>query len=78
MTKTALKKKVIDYINHAEENVLEVVYKMLKVYEDDDKNSLMTQAQKNEINRRSSLFRDGKLSTTSWANVKKSVKKHKQ
>jgi putative addiction module component (TIGR02574 family) len=66
-----MKKKVIEYINHAEDNVIEAVYKMLKIYEDSDGKSLMTTDQKLEIERRSALFRQGKLKTSSWTDVKK-------
>ena len=44
---------------------------MLKIYEDSDGQSLMTTKQKSEIERRSALFRQGKLKTSSWADVKK-------
>ena len=71
MTSKTLKKKVIEYINHAEDNVIEAVYKMLKIYEDSDGKSLMTTEQKSEIERRSALFRQGKLKTSSWSDVKK-------
>jgi hypothetical protein len=74
MTSKTLKKKVIAYINHAEENVIEAVYKMLKIYEDIDGNSLMTTDQKSEIERRSAVFRQGKLKTSSWVEVKKRTK----
>jgi hypothetical protein len=66
-----MKKKVIEYINHAEDNVIEAVYKMLKIYEDSDGKSLMTTDQKLEIETRSALFRQGKLKTSSWTDVKK-------
>ena len=71
MTTKAIKKKVIEYINHAEDNVIEAVYKMLKIYEDNDGKSLMTPEQKSEIEKRSALFKQGKLKTSSWAEVKK-------
>jgi len=71
MTSKALKKKVIEYINHAEDNVVEAVYKMLKIYEDSDGTSLMTSEQKSEIERRSALYKQGKLKTASWNDVKK-------
>jgi hypothetical protein len=71
MTSRTIKKKVIEYINHAEDNVVEAVYKMLKIYEDSDGKSLMTKDQKTEIDKRSSLYRQGKLKTTSWTDVKK-------
>ena len=71
MTSKTIKKKVIEYINQAEDNVIEAVYKMLKIYEDSDGKSLMTTDQKSEIERRSALFRQGKLKTSSWTDVKK-------
>jgi hypothetical protein len=71
MTSKTIRKKVIEYINHAEDNVLEAVYKMLKIYEDSDGKSLMTPDQKSEIDKRSSLYKQGKLKTSSWSEVKK-------
>jgi len=71
MSSKTLKKKVIEYINHAEDNVIEAVYKMLKIYEDSDGKSLMTSDQKSEIEKRSALYKQGKLKTSSWSDVKK-------
>lgn len=71
MTSKTLRKKVIECISHAEDNVLEAVYRMLKIYEDSDGKSLMTTAQKAEIEKRSLLHKQGKLKTSSWAEVKK-------
>ena len=71
MTSKTIRKKVIEYISHAEDNVLEAVYKMLKIYEDSEGKSQMTPDQKSEIERRSTLYRQGKLKTSSWGDVKK-------
>lgn len=71
MTSKNIKKKVIEYITHAEDNVIEAVYKMLKIYEDSDGSSKMSSEQKSEIERRSSLYKQGKLKTSSWTEVKK-------
>ncbi len=71
MTSKTIKKKVIEYINHAEDDVIEAVYKILKIYEDGEGKSLMTTEQKSEIERRSTLYKQGKLKTSSWAEVKK-------
>lgn len=76
MTSKTIKKKVIEYINHAEDNVIEAVYKMLKIYEDSDGKSLMTTEQKSEIDRRSNLFKQGKLKTSGWSEVKKRTRPH--
>lgn len=71
MTSKAIKKKVIEYINHSDDHVLEAIYKMLKIYEDVDNTSLMTSEQKSEIEKRSALYKQGKLKTSSWDDVKK-------
>ncbi len=71
MTSKAIKKKVIAYIDHADDNVLEAIYKMLKIYEDNDGKSLMSVAQKKEIETRSALYKQGKIKTTAWSAVKK-------
>ena len=71
MTSKTIKKKVIEYINNAEDNVIEAVYKMLKIYEDSEGKSLMTTDQKAEIEKRSALYRQGKVKTSSWGDVKK-------
>lgn len=71
MTTNALRKKVIEYVSNAEPNVLEAVYKILQVIEGDNSSSLMTESQKTEVEKRSTLLRAGKLKTISWADVKK-------
>lgn len=71
MTSKTLKKKVIEYINHAEDNVIEAVFNMLKIYEDSDGRSLMTTEQKSEIEKRSALYKQGKLKSSTWGEVKK-------
>lgn len=78
MTKTALKKKVIDYINQADENVLEVVYNMLRIYEEGDGKSLMSKSQKVEIDNRAELFKQGKIAASSWKEVKTRIVKAKK
>lgn len=69
-----MKKKVMEYINHAEDNVIEAVYKMLKIYEDSENKSSMTSEQKAEIERRSILYKQGALKAFSWNEVKKRTK----
>jgi hypothetical protein len=70
MTVNALRKKVIDYVNHAEPNVLEAVYKVLQVIEGDDSSSLMNASQKTEVERRSALMKAGQLKIKTWEEVK--------
>ena len=71
MTSKTIKKKVIEYINHAEDNVIEAVYKMLKIYEEGEGKSQMTKEQKAEVERRSALYKQGKIKASSWEEVKK-------
>ena len=74
MTTTAIRKKVHQYIDDAEENVLEAIYRMLKIYVDDGNESLMTKEQKKEIDKRSRLFRQGKLKASSWEEVRQKTR----
>lgn len=75
MSTIELRKKVIECINHAESNVLEAVYGILKIYEDGESKSFMSETQKSEIDKRSKLFRQGKLKTLSWEDVKKNARR---
>jgi hypothetical protein len=74
MTSNTMRKKVIEYVNHADENVLELVYKMLKIYEGEDDSSLMDKNQKEEVENRTALLKAGKLKTSSWKEVKKNAR----
>ena len=74
MVSNTMRKKVIEYVNHADDNVLELVYKMLKMYEGDDDSSLMDKFQKEEVENRSTLLKAGKLKTSLWTDVKKKAK----
>ena len=71
MTSTAIRKKVHQYVDDAEDKVLEAMYSMLKIYVDDGGESLMSREQKSEIDKRSKLYRQGKLKTSTWEEVKK-------
>ena len=71
MTTTAIRKKVHQYVDDAEDKVLEAIYSMLKIYVDEGEESLMSREQKNEMDKRSKLYRQGKLKTATWEEVKK-------
>ena len=71
MTTSSIRKKVHQYVDEAESNVLEAIYNMLKIYVDEDGKSLMSKAQKVEIDKRARDYREGKLKTASWEEVKK-------
>lgn len=70
MTTTAIRKKVHQYVDEAEEKVLEVIYSMLKIYVDEGEESMMSKEQKKEIDKRSKLYSQGKLKASSWEEVK--------
>jgi putative addiction module component (TIGR02574 family) len=72
MTMTAIRKKVHQYVDEAGENMVEALYKMLKLNE--SSSSLMSKEQKNEIEKRSKLYRQGKLKASSWEDVKQRVR----
>jgi hypothetical protein len=74
MLSNTMRKKVIEYVNHADDNVLELVYKMLKMYEGDDDSSLMDKFQQEEVENRSTLMKAGKLKTSLWKDVKRKSK----
>ena len=73
MTPTAIRTKVHKYIDEADSNVLEVVYKLLEVYRQSN-SSLLTDEQQKEVIKRSALYKAGKTKGYSLAEVRKRVK----
>jgi hypothetical protein len=73
MTTTAIRTKVHKYIDEADSNVLEVVYKLLEVYRQSN-SSLLTDEQQKEVIKRSALYKAGKTKGYSLAEVRKRVK----
>ena len=73
MTTTAIRTKVHKYIDEADSNVLEVVYKLLEVYRQSNR-SLLTEEQQKEVLKRSALYKAGKMKGYSLAEVKKRIK----
>lgn len=73
MTSTAIRSKMHKYIDEADSDVLEVVYKLLEVYRQSNA-SLLTEVQKKEILKRSALYKAGKMKGYSLAEVCKRVK----
>ena len=61
MTTTAIRKKVHQYVDDADDKVLKAMYSMLKIYVDEGEESLMSREQKTEIDKRSKHYRQGKL-----------------
>ncbi|MGP8216031.1 MAG: hypothetical protein ACLQQ4_10740 [Bacteroidia bacterium] len=62
MTTIALRKKIYQYINDADDNVLNVIYGMLKLYkEEDGMESMLTKEQKAELDKTLLEHKAGKL-----------------
>ena len=73
MTTTAIRTKVHKYIDEADSNVLEVVYKFLEVYRQSNA-SLLSEEQQKEVLKRSALYKAGKMKGYSLAEVRKRIK----
>lgn len=73
MTTTALRTKVHKYIDEADSNVLEVVYKLLEVYRQSN-SSLLTDDQQKEVLKRSVMYKAGKMKGYTLAEVRKRIK----
>jgi len=73
MTTSAIRTKVHKYIDEADSKVLEVVYQLLEVYRQSHP-SLLTNDQQNEVLKRSSLYKAGKVKGFSVAEARKLVK----
>jgi len=73
MTTTAIRTKVHKYIDEADSNVLEVVYKLLEVYRLSNKSLLTTEQQAEALNR-SALYKAGKIKGYTLNEVKNRLK----
>lgn len=73
MTATAIRTKVHKYIDEADNNVLEVVYKLLEVYRQGN-TSLLSNEQQKEVLKRSAQYKAGKMKGYSLADVRKRIK----
>lgn len=73
MTATAIRTKVHKYIDEADNNVLEVVYKLLEVYRQGN-TSLLSNEQQKEVLKRSAQYKAGKMKGYSLAEVRKRIK----
>ena len=74
MTATAIRTKVHEYIDEADSNVLEVVYKLLEVYRQAN-TSLLSIEQQKEVLKRSALYKADKMKGYSLTEVRKRIKK---
>ena len=73
MTTTAIRTKVHKYIDEADSNVLDVVYRLLEVYRQGNK-SLLTDDQQKEVLKRSTLYKAGKIKGYTLIEVRKRIK----
>ncbi len=73
MTTTAIRSKVHKYIDEADSDVLEVVYKLLEIYRQSNA-SLLTEEQRKEVLKRSALYKAGIMKGYSLPEVRKRVK----
>ncbi len=73
MTTTAIRTKVHKYIDEADSNVLDVVYRLLEVYRQGNK-SLLTDDQQKEVLKRSTLYKAGKIKGYTLTEVRKRIK----
>lgn len=77
MTTVKIREKVFEYINHADERILKVVYAMLKEYEDTPgEKSVLSEKQYELIEGRWKNHKSGKSKSYSLEEVKKRL--HKQ
>jgi len=73
MTTNAIRTKVHKYIDEADSNVLEVVYKLLEVYRQNN-TSLLTEEQQKEVLKRTALYKSGKTKGYTLSEVRKRIK----
>lgn len=73
MTTTAIRKKVHQYVDHADSKVLTVLYEMLTLYSGEN-HSVLTSSQKKELDKTADLYHSGKMSASSWSSVKKKAR----
>jgi hypothetical protein len=61
MTTTAIRKKVHQYVDDIDTNLLEAVYNILKLYNDKDDNSMLSKQQKVMLSKSLDEHKNGKL-----------------
>lgn len=77
MTSKTIRKRIIEYVNHADDDVVEAVYKILKIYQEGSTKSTLSTEQKTEVERRSNLYKAGKMKSYSLEEVKEYARKRK-
>jgi len=76
MTTGAMKKKVYQYLDAADEHLLHIIYSLLKVYkEDENKENLLTKEQKAELDKTLTAHKAGRLKYHTLESAKRLVNK---
>lgn len=73
MNKLQLRKKLHSYIDNAEEKKLQAIYTMVE--DDIETSSLLTPAQKKELDKRMIEYKQGKGKTYTWNEAKEIIYK---
>ena len=77
MTTVKIRQKVFEYINHADERILKVVYAMLKEYEETpEEKSMLSDKQYELIEGRWKKHKNGKSKSYSLEEIKQRLQKH--
>ena len=74
MTTATIRNKVHQYIDEADSNVLEVIYKLLEVYRQSN-TSVLTEEQQKEVLKRSALYKAGKIKGYTLEEARTRIKK---
>ena len=72
MTTTSIRKKVHQYVDEADSDVLDVVYKLLGIYRQNHEDSLSSE-QKSIVEETSALYKAGKMKGYSMDEFKKRI-----
>lgn len=73
MAQTNIRKKVHQYLDEADSNILEVVYKLLEVYRNTN-TSLLNDEQQKEVLKRSALYKQSKSEGISLSDARKKIR----
>jgi hypothetical protein len=72
MSTSNIRKKVHQYLDEADNNILEVVYKLLEVYRNTN-TTLLSEEQQKEVLKRSALYKQGKSEGISLSEARKKI-----
>jgi len=73
MTATALRKKAHQYLDTVDDTMLKSIYALLKEYRKNQGETLLTEEQKVELDKRMEEHKSGKSKSYTWEEVKASI-----